>query len=219
MKGLQFMIDSWDPVWEKIHSSEEWGRYPTEDLIRFVARNYYKSKSRQDVKFMDLGCGAGASSWYLAREGFQVTGVDGSQSAIDKAKIYLEKENLKAEFKVVDFIKIPYTDKTFNCVIDIASIQHNPKNMIPKILDEVYRILKRGGKFFGIMVAEGTIGDNVSIEDRKEGPLSGRGLTSFFTEEEVRNYFCKFINIELYYRLRSVESGIYKEWIISASKN
>ncbi|OLS25568.1 MAG: Glycine/sarcosine/dimethylglycine N-methyltransferase [Candidatus Heimdallarchaeota archaeon LC_2] len=211
-------MNSWDPIWEDIHATEEWGRYPTEDLIRFVARNFYKSTSRQDTKFLDLGCGAGASSWYLAREGFNVKGVDGSQSAIDKARKYLLKENLIAEFQVVDFVKTPFTDHYFDCVIDIASIQHNPKSLIPRIIDEVHRVLKPNGKFFGIMVAEGTIGDNVSTNERKDGPLSGRGLTTFFSEEEVIEYFKSFKTVNIYYRLRSVESGIYKEWIISASK-
>ena len=31
---------AWDPVWESIFTSQAWGRYPGEDVIRFVAKNF-----------------------------------------------------------------------------------------------------------------------------------------------------------------------------------
>lgn len=33
---------SWDSVWEKIFQEQEWGKYPGESLIQFIARNFYK---------------------------------------------------------------------------------------------------------------------------------------------------------------------------------
>ena len=48
-----------DPVWEEIFSTREWGQYPSENIIRFVARNYYK-KERDNIKILDFGCGGGA---------------------------------------------------------------------------------------------------------------------------------------------------------------
>ncbi len=53
-------------AWEKIHSQKVWG-YPSEHVIRFVARNYYK-RNRSEVKILDFGCGTGANTWSLARE-------------------------------------------------------------------------------------------------------------------------------------------------------
>jgi len=85
-----------DDVWEKIHSSREWGgAYPTEHVIRFVARNYYKRK-RKSVKILDFGIGGGAHTWYLAREGFDTYGFDGSPSAVKRVQARLARENLAA---------------------------------------------------------------------------------------------------------------------------
>lgn len=28
-------------LWENIHANQEWGKYPSEQVVRFVARNYY----------------------------------------------------------------------------------------------------------------------------------------------------------------------------------
>lgn len=40
-------------AWEKIHSSRDWGAYPTEYVIRFVARNYYQTE-REKLEFSIL---------------------------------------------------------------------------------------------------------------------------------------------------------------------
>lgn len=69
----------------KIHSTQEWGRYPSETVIRFITRNYYKAE-REKIKILDFGCGAGAHTWNLAREGFDEYAFDGSKSAMDKAE-------------------------------------------------------------------------------------------------------------------------------------
>lgn len=36
--------------WEMIHSTIEWGRYPAEHVIRFIARNFYKTEQKK-LKF------------------------------------------------------------------------------------------------------------------------------------------------------------------------
>ena len=52
-------MKSFDETWEKIHSTREWGQYPSESVIRYVARNFYKSNPRKAVKILDFGCGGG----------------------------------------------------------------------------------------------------------------------------------------------------------------
>src|SRR5438105_645758 len=83
---------SWDPVWEDIFKSQPWGRYPGEDLIRFVARNFYKAPSRSSVRILEVGCGPGANLWYMAREGFSVFGIDGAPTALELARLRLDRE-------------------------------------------------------------------------------------------------------------------------------
>lgn len=44
--------------WEEIHNNMEWGKYPSENVIRFIARNYY-NEDRGRIKILDFGCGGG----------------------------------------------------------------------------------------------------------------------------------------------------------------
>jgi len=123
---------SWDNAWEKIFRSRAWGKYPPEELIRFIARNYYKVPDRKQIKILDVGCGAGAAVWYIAREGFSAYGIDGSDTAIKIAKERFAKEGLKGSFKVGDIISLDYTKEYFNCVVDVCAIQHNKTEAVKK---------------------------------------------------------------------------------------
>ena len=100
-------MKSFDMVWEKIHATQEWGKYPSEPVIRFVARNYGKM-DRDSIKILDFGCGGGSHTWYLAREGFDVYAFDGSKSAVRKVGERLGQEGLAADLRVRDALELDY---------------------------------------------------------------------------------------------------------------
>ena len=66
-----------------------------------MARNYYKSH-RGNVKILDFGCGIGAVTWYVAKEGVNAYGFDGSETAIKKAKVRIKEENVSADLILAD---------------------------------------------------------------------------------------------------------------------
>ena len=57
---------SWDDQWETLFASRAWGRYPPEELVRFVARSFGDAPDRASVRILELGCGPGANVWFLA---------------------------------------------------------------------------------------------------------------------------------------------------------
>ena len=103
-------------AWEQIHQSKVWGGYPTEHIIRFMARNYY-SLERTRVKVLDFGCGAGAHTWYLAREGFDTYAFDISETAVKRLRNRLETEGLRANVIAADGMNMPYEDEFFDVII------------------------------------------------------------------------------------------------------
>jgi ubiquinone/menaquinone biosynthesis C-methylase UbiE len=186
-------LKTFDEMWEQVHSEMDWGKYPSEEVIRFVARNYYK-RDRKNIKLLDFGCGTGAVTWYIAREGFDAYGFDGSQTAIKKAKIRMKEENICADLIVADGGNLPYDDEFFDGIIDSAVIYANRVEQIPYILKEVHRTLKIGGKFFstGLFNADTTgfgTGENLgnnTYRELTEGALAHRGTVHFFNKDEIR---------------------------------
>lgn len=98
---------------------------------------------------LDLGCGSGRHSIELARLGFKVTGMDFSKEAIALARKWAVREKLKVKFIEGNFHqKLPFKDESFDAVLAIDSICYDTSESLNFILDEVKRILKRGGVIF-----------------------------------------------------------------------
>lgn len=137
------MKKSMDSRWNEIHSTVEWGQYPTESVIRFIARNYY-NKERKKIKILDFGCGQGAHTWYLSREGFDTYAFDGAEDGIKKTEQKLKKENLTAELGVYDALHLPYEENFFDAVIDVGCICCNKYEDSLKMYQNIHKILKGG---------------------------------------------------------------------------
>ena len=184
---------------------EDVWKYPTESVIRFVARLFYNS-NRKDIKILDFGCGQGAHTWYLAREGFDTYAFDGSISAVEKAKELLISEGLNANFEVVDGINIKYQNDFFDAVIDSACIGHNKIGDITTMYLNIYNILKEGGYLYTSFFSKKTTGYGTGENTYKNvtmGPLRNLGIIHFWEENEFRGIIdeigFKQIEIERYY--------------------
>lgn len=185
------MDRSLDGIWNEIHKERIWGGYPSEHIIRFVARNYYTEK-RNQIKILDFGCGGGSHTWYLAREGFDTYAFDGSQYAVENARMKLEREGLHANIRVFDGLKIEYEEEFFDAVIDNVCIYANILRNIKKMYGNIYRILKKGGRLATVCFGKETYGCGMGREievdtytDIPDGLLWNRGISHFFDKEEL----------------------------------
>lgn len=199
-------MKTFDEIWEQIHIEQEWGKYPSEEVIRFVARNFYKH-DRAKTRILDAGCGTGAISWYLAREGYTVYAFDGSETAIVKAEKRIKDEGLCVKFCVLDAANTKFEDNYFDGIIDSAMIYANRVDNIKMILSECYRVLKPNGKFFstGLFKTKMTgFGTGQELEkgtyrEVTEGALAHRGTVHFFEYEELNELWnsAGFKNIKI----------------------
>jgi cyclopropane fatty-acyl-phospholipid synthase-like methyltransferase len=64
-------------------------------------------KARGARRVLDLGCGAGRHLVYLAREGFEMHGMDIAENGLAHAQRWLESESLAAELIKSDMGTIP----------------------------------------------------------------------------------------------------------------
>jgi SAM-dependent methyltransferase len=78
-------IRDWDNKFNEKQGEWFFGREPSE-LARLTA-NYWKiAHGTQPARVLDIGCGEGRDTVFFTKRGFEVTGVDGSESALGKAK-------------------------------------------------------------------------------------------------------------------------------------
>jgi len=180
--------------WDKIFQQKEWGKYPPIELVQFIARNYY-DKNRANTKILDAGCGTGACTWYLAREGFDTYGVDSSETGVKLTISRLLREGLSAKVSEGFLSDLHFENGYFDCVVDVVALTHNPFQDIRKIISEYHRVLKKGGKLFIILFAEGTTAFNFS----KGGiELYGVELTiHLFKESNLKEMFNPFKLLEI----------------------
>lgn len=218
---------SWDPVWEEVFRSQEWGKYPPECLIRFIAGNFYEM-DRPGTRLLEVGCGPGANVWYMSREGFDVYGIDGSPAAIGIAQQRLAAENLKADLKVGDVVQMPYPTEFFDAVIDVECLYTNSLQKSACILGEIKRVLKPGGMFFSKTFTDKMyVGEHFTrIRDLEfksitDGPLRGKGLCRLSTKTSICELYGRFLVVlSLDNTEETVNNGemLISEWIVVCRK-
>lgn len=221
---------SWDPVWEKVFREQVWGRYPGEELIRFVARNFFSVQERSAVRILEAGCGPGANLWFLAREGFSFAGIDGSATAIAKAEKRLDEEcpgwRSRGELKVGDIGNLPFGNAVFDAVIDNEAVCCNPWEASRAIYAEMARVTKPEGKLFSRIFADGTWGEGTGQPAGRhawhcdEGPMAGKGFTRFTTLEEIPDLISGFDvrSIELLTWTLEARDKTIREWVVHGEK-
>ena len=69
---------------------------------------------------LDLGCGTGTNSLYLARHGWQVVGVDMAVTAILQARRKARGTGLKAKFYAADVTRLDFLEPPFDLALDIG---------------------------------------------------------------------------------------------------
>ncbi len=217
---------TWDPTWETIFRARDWGRYPPEELVRFIMRHYGQAPDRSKVRILEVGCGTGANLWFLVREGFDAYGIDGSETAIKKARDRLWEDDLHLEMRIGAQLRVGDASRlteyaspgSCDAVVDGCCLQHNRRADIQAIVDQMHAVLKPGGRVCSMMVQAGSWGDGTGTRvepgtytDIPEGPAAGVGLTRFSTYREVVEHFSEFGDLSIEYSGRTMH-GMTRYW-------
>ena len=101
------------------------------------------------AKVLDVGCGFGGTSRYLAKKlgpNAEVTGITLSPMQVKRGTELANEQGVaNAKFMVKDALKMEFPDNSFDIVWACESGEHMPDKK--KYIDEMMRVLKPGGKF------------------------------------------------------------------------
>ncbi|MCR2113206.1 class I SAM-dependent methyltransferase [Campylobacter upsaliensis] len=189
-----------EQIWEEIFSKKEWGKYPSENVIRFIARNFYNVQDRSKINILELGLGTGANLWFCAREGFKVSGIEWSKTGLERFRARLKDENLSTQIEQIeigDYLEKldNFKNESFDAWMDSYSLAYNDFEKTKQIIKKAMKKLKIGGKFFSItpsLYNEGFEKD-ANLGYHLVKPVSGSdaftGVIRYCDEEDLKRLY------------------------------
>lgn len=107
-------------------------------------KDFPEAENKANIAVLDVGCGGGYLSEAVAALGYNVTGIDTSESSIESARVHARKSELKIDYRVCSVFEICFPDNTFDVVIASDVLEH--VGDVSRALAEIHRVLKPGGK-------------------------------------------------------------------------
>lgn len=145
IKGLFNSISS---NYDKLNDIMSFGLHKKIKLavINSVKQNYLLTSHVSHLTILDLCCGTGDLTGILKEKypDAKIIGVDFSDKMLEVAR----KKNPGIEFLEADCTNLPFEDKSF----DLCTISFGLRNIedMEKALNEIYRVLKKGGVFINL---------------------------------------------------------------------
>jgi len=158
--------------WNQDHAKDDWWIGGTNKFVDLVGKG---------STVLDIGCGSGIKSKFLAEKGLKVVGIDLSEKLIDIAK----EAAPSCCFYVMDMQKIKFQEK-FDGIFAQACLLHVPKKEAAETVKQWSNILKPGGYFY-IAVKENKKVEEEIVEEEDYGYHYER-FFSYYTKEEVEKY-------------------------------
>lgn len=188
----------WELIWNEIYNKQ--GEVQSEVLptVKDVVEIFKKEKIR---KILDLGCGTGRHSIFLAQSGFDVTASDISERGLEVTKLKAKKNGLRIETVCNDMREISFKDQTFDAVVCTWVSGHGTLEDMKRHANEMMRVVRNGGIVFvdyqskedehygiGIEIEENTFINNMQGEEK---------IPHHYTDEEEILEIYKGYNIDI----------------------
>lgn len=151
----------WDASYERRENFLFW---PNEEVVRFVSRYFRKRvglAEYRDVRpftpqprSLDLGCGIGRHSVFLAEVGFESHGIELSEPAVSVARNWMSGAGQPPEnIKKGSADSLPWPDNYFECAVSHAVLDSMPFALALKAVRELQRVVSPGGLVYIDLIA------------------------------------------------------------------
>jgi SAM-dependent methyltransferase len=131
-------------------------KYSQEYRNRFINKHLFEGIELKGLKVLEAMCGSGETTAYLLEKGADVTGVDVSESEIDKFKDRWPDANGVCS----SIYHTGFEDESWDCVVVVGGLHHLHPHLSDAVR-EMHRILKKGGYFCFAEPHQGSLSDSV----------------------------------------------------------
>lgn len=192
-------------IFEKVYEKPGavWtNKEPPEELIKLIETGKIKP-----CKVIDIGCGEGFYSIYLASKGFDVLGIDISENAIKYAKENSKKAGVDIQFKVMDINDLSNLKEKFDFVLEWAILHSIMPEKRKEYVKNVNNLLNKGGKYLSLCFNEqdlkfGDPGEKIRIVPENARAIVGTKMY-FSSLDELKQLFNPYFKI--------IESKVFKK--------
>jgi SAM-dependent methyltransferase len=156
------------------------------------------------------------------QRGYDVCGVEVSESALAVTRARLQSQNLQADLRLAVPESIPFEDASFEAVLAWHVLYYNDWRSLARAVTEINRVLRPGGAFLGTMAASGDashtgaipLGDGV-FQSQAAGQA---GATVLILEEKdlARCFPCQSLTIG--HLSWEFDGAHNRSWIVSYRK-
>ena len=115
------------------------------ELIELIEKKIIKP-----CKVIDIGCGEGFYSIYLASKGFDVLGIDLSEKAIEYAKENASRKGVNVRFIAMDISDLKQLDEKFDFVFEWAIMHHIPLKKRETYVKNITNLLTKKGSYVSV---------------------------------------------------------------------
>jgi len=209
-------------TWERYYSTLRRLPRRLRQPVPFVVEALPAFKRYKIKSVLDLGCGVGRHCVYLAKNYFDVVGVDISTTALRIADEWRKEENLDNVLLTrATMTHLQFSDSRFDAVVSVSVIHHALKKDIVKTIDEIYRVLKKNGVFLTNLasVKDPRYGKGQKVENNTFRILEAfeekrfEELHHFSTKREISKILAPFAKAEV-----ELLKGKPHYWKITATK-
>lgn len=175
--------------WDRTYAGAEdfFGKEPSELAVSVLPI----MKENKASEVLELGCGQGRDTWYLAKNGFRVTALDYSETGVCQMRDVAKKQKLEHVVTVGAHdarSPLPFKDAAFDVVYShMFFTMEFSEEEVAKMLQECSRVLRPGGlnvysvrndhdPHYGKFTPKG--------KDMWQNPLGF--VVHFFSEEKIR---------------------------------
>lgn len=138
-------------------------RRPPHNVLYRRQINALLDTIRPGMRVLEIGCWSGWLSLEMARRGAHVTGIDVAADALHIAREYAAAHPPTGtlEYRLLDINQAALEPDTYDLIVGIGVVHHLVE--VERVLDQLHRALKPGGRLFVCDVFEGTPRPNALI--------------------------------------------------------